>query len=137
MDKKNDKQITKNFTLKELIRTKIKANNKPGTVEINNLINLCENVLQPVRELTGQPIYVNSGYRSKIVNKLVGGKPNSQHIKGEAVDIRAYDNIRLLRMIIINDKFDQLIIYLNPNKSVNFIHVSYKMCGNRKQILFS
>lgn len=136
MDKNKDLQLTENFKLSELTRTNIKAYNQPGATEINNLMHLCVNVLQPVRELTGQPIFINSGYRSKKVNKSVGGNNNSQHLKGQAADIRAIDNYLLLRMIIKNDKFDQLIIYLNSNKSINFIHVSYSNQFNRYQIIF-
>jgi zinc D-Ala-D-Ala carboxypeptidase len=44
--------------------------------------------LDEAREYAGIPFVINSAYRSKEHNKKVGGKPNSSHLKGLAVDIR-------------------------------------------------
>ena len=44
-------------------------------------------VLQELREAAGQPIIINSACRCKTHNKDVGGKLNSQHVKGKAADI--------------------------------------------------
>lgn len=38
------------------------------------------------------PIKINSFFRSSEVNKAVGGAKNSQHLKGEAIDIDATGN---------------------------------------------
>ena len=101
----------------------------PAEVE-GNLMALVENVLEPAREKLGGPIIVNSGYRCERHNKAVGGVANSQHLRGEAADIRCADNNRLAKIIEENGRFDQLIIY------PTFIHVSYKRLGsNRGQIL--
>lgn len=53
---------------------------------IDNLKYLVENALQPIRNRLGFPITINSGYRSPLVNKLVGGSATSQHCRGEAAD---------------------------------------------------
>lgn len=45
--------------------------------------------LDEAREYAGIPFIINSAYRSLEDNKRVGGKPNSSHLKGLAVDIRA------------------------------------------------
>jgi uncharacterized protein YcbK (DUF882 family) len=45
--------------------------------------------LEELRELSGGPIYVNSGYRCPAHNRAVGGSENSYHVKGMAVDIRS------------------------------------------------
>ncbi len=42
--------------------------------------------MDQVRTLLGAPIYVNSAYRSPLVNKAVGGVPTSAHQLGYAVD---------------------------------------------------
>ena len=55
---------------------------------INNLRNLCEQVLEPLRVHAGQPLMIASGYRSPALNKAVRGSPHSQHLTGEAADIR-------------------------------------------------
>lgn len=49
---------------------------------------LAVNVLQPVREHFGKPIYVSSGYRCPRLNKAVGGAATSHHLTGAAADIR-------------------------------------------------
>lgn len=73
---------------------------------IDNLTNLIENLLDPIREMWGKPLHVNSGYRCLALNKAVGGKPTSQHLKGEAADITAgskADNKKLFEMIKASD----------------------------------
>jgi uncharacterized protein YcbK (DUF882 family) len=102
----------------------------PAEVE-GNLMALVENVLEPAREKLGGPIIVNSGYRCVRHNREVGGVANSQHLRGEAADLRCEDNKRLAKIIEENGRFDQLIIY------PTFIHVSFKRLGaNRKQVLY-
>lgn len=39
--------------------------------------------------LDGEPIYINSGYRTPAYNKKIGGATNSYHMKGQAADIRS------------------------------------------------
>lgn len=43
--------------------------------------------LKLLQDKTGGDFYIVSGYRSPEYNKKVGGKPNSQHMYGRAVDI--------------------------------------------------
>lgn len=45
-------------------------------------------LLEQIREQFGQPIIVNSGYRSPEHNARVGGAKNSMHVQGLAADIR-------------------------------------------------
>lgn len=40
-----------------------------------------------LRECYGYPIYINSGYRCKELNDLVGGVANSFHLSGCAADL--------------------------------------------------
>ena len=83
--------LTKNFTLDELTKSstadRLNIDNTPNQEEFNNLKRLCTDVLQPIRDKYGKSISVNSGYRSKALNKAVGGASTSQHVKGEAADI--------------------------------------------------
>ena len=105
-----------------------------------NLRDLVEQVLDPLREAYGKPIRVTSGYRCPKLNTLVGGSPNSQHMRGEAADIVANnpeDNLLLGRLIEALGKFDQLI-YEQCDKQGNprWIHVSWKRKGmKRRQVL--
>lgn len=109
--------------------------NTPPLQEAGNLKALADNVLDPLREWYGKPVYVNSGYRSPVLNRLVGGAANSQHLKGEAADITAgsrEENRKLFDYIKSHLPFDQLI----DEKDFSWVHVSYKRTGNnRKQVL--
>ena len=129
----------KYFSISELLKSDTANKNKiwngaPKEAE-ENLRALVDEVLDPLREAYGKPIRVNSGYRCPRLNTLVGGTPNSQHMRGEAADIQPVvgneaDLPELARILIENGKFDQLILY------PTFIHVSYRKLGwNRKQVL--
>lgn len=126
-------RLTDNFTLKELTKTNTGLPNLITDLEIDNLTRLCQKVLQPLRDIYGKPIIVNSGYRSDRVNKAVGGVPTSQHRKGEAADITAgsrEENKKLFE-ILKTMEFDQLITY-----DYRFLHVSYTIRKpNRNQII--
>ena len=101
----------------------------PSEVQAN-IDALVTNVLDPLREAYGKPIYVNSGYRCAKHNAAVGGVPKSQHKVGEAADIHCADNATLVRIIKQQGNFDQMILY------PTFIHVSWKRNGaNRHKIL--
>lgn len=124
----------KYFTINELTRTSTGLDNTPSKVELTNLEYLVNNVLDKVREIYGKPIKVNSGYRSKLVNKKVGGASNSQHTKGEAVDITGGNKTenKMIYEIIKNlGKYDQLI----NEYDYSWIHISYKNGNNRHQEL--
>ena len=124
----------KYFTINELTRTSTGLDNTPSNDVQANLEYLVNNVLDKVREIYGKPIKVNSGYRSKLVNKKVGGASNSQHTKGEAVDITGGNKTenKMIYEIIKNlGKYDQLI----NEYDYSWIHISYKNGNNRHQEL--
>lgn len=93
-----------------------------------NIEALVDNVLDPARQEFGRPVLVNSGYRCPKHNAEVGGVANSQHMKGEAADVRPREVGKIIEEL---GKYDQLIYY------PTFVHVSWKRAGaNRKQILY-
>lgn len=78
---------------------------------------------------------VTSAKRSIAENKAAGGVPNSQHLVGEAVDIKPYGsttyNCLLEHIHNYSDSicvFDQLILY------PSFIHISFG-ARNRHQVI--
>lgn len=128
-------QLSENFTLAELTVTSTRLPNQPNAVQLENLKALAKNVLQPLRNLYGKSITVNSGFRSVSVNISVGGAKNSQHCNGEAADLDCDDNARLFNLIRSNLDFDQLIWEGGNDVSPAWVHVSYKRSGNRKSVL--
>lgn len=124
----------KYFTLKELTATNRKIPNFPNETQIQNLQKLVKNVLDPLRELYGKPITVNSGFRSKALNTVVGGASTSEHLQGMAADITAgskSENKILFNLIKDNFKFRQLI----NEKDFSWVHVSYNEKDLKQQIL--
>ena len=124
------------FTLKEFLYSKtagsLGIDNVPDFEQVHNLDNLVKYVLNPCRQYIGRPIYINSGYRSKRLNTIVGGAPTSQHLEGKAADITTLhdkaDN-DLFEFILGMIDFDQCIKY------EHFIHVSYDGKANRNQVI--
>ena len=72
----NDIQLSENFQLSEFTASETarrrKINNDAPESVIENLRNLCQNVLQPLRDYVGEPITISSGYRCALVNSYVG-----------------------------------------------------------------
>ena len=83
-----------NFTLYELIHSttadKHRISNIPDDEQIWNLQYGVDMVLLPLRNKYGTPIVITSGYRCAALNKLVGGVANSNHLQGNAADIRVH-----------------------------------------------
>jgi zinc D-Ala-D-Ala carboxypeptidase len=52
-----------------------------------NARRLALQVFEPVRALLGVPLHVNSGFRCYGLNREVGGKGNSRHLLGLALDV--------------------------------------------------
>lgn len=130
--------ITENFTLEEFIHNDTAVEkgikNEPGTRERLAIMNLCVKLLQPLQEAIDKPISINSGYRCPELNKAVGGVPMSQHVKGEAADLRIEGKAGDLLEVLEDSglPFDQAILYRHKN----FLHVSLKLEGEqRKQII--
>ena len=111
--------------------------NTPNGVQRAALTALVTNILDPLREAYGKPIVVTSGFRCPRLNRAVGGVAKSQHMKGEAADIRTLsdrpsDNRKLFDLIIkLGLPYDQCI----DEYGYNWIHVSYTSQGNRRQVL--
>ena len=126
------------FTFDELTysRTAVENGllNRPGATERDNLAQLVERLLDPLRERLGEPIAILSGYRSPEVNSLVGGVPDSQHTLGEAADCYCLAGPeRLLAVLRASGlPFDQAIVY----RRRNFLHLSHRAGRCRGQFLY-
>lgn len=136
-------RLSKNFTLEEMTKSltalALGIENTPDELEVQNLIDLCRNVLQPLRDYYKLPVKVTSGYRSKALNEAVGGSQTSQHSKGQAADftIPSVDNKEVAKYIQDNLEFDQLILefYEDGIPNSGWLHCSFNNRGNRKEVL--
>lgn len=129
--------LTKNFTLEELIVSQYASrngiNNTPNEEQVENLKQLCINILQPLRDALGIPLHIDSGFRNFEVNNAVGGAKTSQHTKGQAADVvvpgmTPMDVIR--RVVALRLPFDQMIFEYGE-----WMHISYNEINNRGEIL--
>lgn len=130
----------KYFSIKELTKSATAQrkgiNNDPSIQEVANLTALIEKVLDPLREAYGKPIMVTSGYRCEKLNKAVGGAASSQHVKGQAADIRTLsdkpeENKHLYDLIVkLKLPFDQLI----NEYGYDWVHVSYGPRNRRQKL---
>lgn len=113
--------------------------NEPGQQEIVAMKKLAKEIFEPLREWAGEPIRVNSFYRSPELCEAIGSKATSQHTKGQAIDIDAAGektNADLFQYIKDNLDFDQLIWEFGDDENPDWIHVSYVgPNGNRNRVL--
>lgn len=136
-------RLTPHFTLEEMTRTNVKLGyldhqrqTQPDAQVIDNLTRVCQ-WLEKVREV---PIIINSGYRCKELNRLVGGCPTSNHLTGCAADIRVNSKEQLLRYAVrlldISDEtgqdFDEIL--LERNSREYWLHFAVRPTNNRRKI---
>ena len=134
--------LTPHFTLDEMLKSQTALrrglDNSPEPKQLENLLTLCEKILEPVRVHYERPVVINSGFRSLLVNRAVGSKDSSQHARGEAADIEipGIDNLVLYYWIAEEIDFDQLILeYYSGEPASGWVHVSYVGDENRHQTL--
>ena len=135
--------LTKNFTLEELTKSetalRMGLDNEPDDTQLANLVALCECILQPVRDHFGKGVKVNSGLRTLPVNRAIGSKDNSDHVKGMAADIEipGVANAELAQWIAETLEYRQVILefYTPGIHDSGWVHVSYNPADNKKQVL--
>ena len=101
---------------------------------------LGKRVYDPICEQFGK-VLVTSGYRSPQLNTAIGGAKSSGHTRGEALDLDSRNiglsNIDLFHFSYNNLDFDQLIAEFEKGGEPEWIHISHKASGNRKQALIA
>ena len=91
-------KLSNHFTLAEFCNFSKYPDNLPTPQVLFNLKYGCQYLLEPARREVG-PIIINSGFRNLRVNALVGGVRNSQHLLGQAADIRPKDPRQFQRLV--------------------------------------
>lgn len=141
--KKVSEHITYANAIRSSVAEKYGIKNYFTPAQLINLKVLAENVYEPLIKHFKQPIHITSFFRSKELNKLIGGSNSSQHTanNGAAIDLDVVDgtgvsNLQLFNYIKDNLDYDQLILEdIKPDGSIGWVHVSYKSKGNRRQVL--
>ncbi len=118
--------LSPHFTLEEFLLLRKYPDNIPTMQAVANLTFGCLMLLEPARRQVG-PILINSGYRNTRVNKLVGGVATSQHLTGQAADIRPKDPAQFQRLVDFLSHYaltDQLLT------GSGWLHLSWQPMGN-------
>lgn len=115
-------QLTPHFTLEELTASetarRIGIDNAPSAEHLANLHRLAA-ALEVARDIIGAPLVIHSGFRSKTLNRAVGGAPSSDHLEGLAADFvprsarkvtEEFNELEMaMKLGLLNA--DQLIVY--------------------------
>ena len=133
--------LSKHFSLAELTKsstaTRRGIDNDPDSTARENLIVLCSEILEPVREHYGVPFVPNSGFRCLELNRAIGSSDSSQHVTGNAVDfeVPGVDNKEVALWVKENCDFDQLILefYKEGVPDSGWVHCSYTIARDNRQ----
>ncbi len=138
-------KLSNNFSLSEFTDSNTAErrgiDNSPTAEHIHNMVALCENVLQPLRERVGKSIRISSGYRSEALNEAIGGSKTSEHSKGMAADIKLIvggvnqSQILYNTIIAMDIPFRQMIWEFGDDDTPNWVHVSFNPNDNKRQCL--
>mgnify|MGYP002630622404 CR=1 FL=1 len=137
-------RISKYVSYQEAIKsnTAIKngIDNAPDAAQLSAMKTVAKNVFDKTREHFGVPIAVTSFFRSKELNKKIGGASKSDHMDGEAIDIDAdvygeITNKDIFEYIKDSLEFDKLIWEFGSDDNPAWVHVSYVEGANRKQVM--
>lgn len=136
-----NKRLSKNFTLFEFTKTYTGFDNYPPEKVQKNLQLLVDNVLQPLRDFFGKPVIVNSGYRSKKVNEEIGGSQTSDHLDGNAADIRidGVTNGEIIKAVkLLKLPVKQVIderLYNSSGVLRSWLHIAHEKGNNKGEFL--
>jgi len=133
-------RLSKNFSRAEIEHSntakRLGIKNEMSEKHLESMQRLITGLIQPLRDAVG-PIRISSGYRSKELNRAIGGSNRSQHSKAEALDLQFWGegqmNNKVIYDWILNSglEFDQMINEFD----FSWIHISLKEKDNRKQVL--
>lgn len=134
------KMLSPHFSLAEATESQTAArlgiDNTPREIDMYALRNTASR-LEQVRGILGTPLLISSWYRCPELNKAIGSKPTSQHVKGEAVDFispQFGDPVAIckkLKDFLVPLHIDQLIL------EHTWVHISFAISSGkpRNQVL--
>jgi zinc D-Ala-D-Ala carboxypeptidase len=138
--------IGKYTTLEKVIKSETAIrhgiDNRPDAHQLHAIKLLAENIYDPLCDHFQKTIPINSWFRNSVLNSIIGGARNSQHVKGEALDLDTdgdgtpITNSAVFYWIYTNLDFHQLIWEYGNDQNPAWVHVSINSNGkNKKQVL--
>ena len=136
-------KLSESFTLGEFLESEtaerlgITEQFDPPAEYISNMVELCANILQPLRDQIGKPIRITSGYRCDALNKAIGGSTTF----GRAADLKLYvggefrNDILFKTIIEMELPFYQLISEFGTYDRPKWVHVAFRKDNPKGQIL--
>ena len=125
----------KYFELNEFIASreakKRGIDNTPSFEVVDNLNELVETILDPLRAAYKKRIFVRSGFRCLLLNNAVGGVPTSVHPLGLAADVQGEGDFEEFKTFVIEwfrtsgVRFDQVLLEKNK-KGEEWIHIGLR-----------
>jgi zinc D-Ala-D-Ala carboxypeptidase len=123
-----DTQLSANLKLSQVTISETakrrRINNNPTPEHLENLKYLAEKIYEPLFSHFKTPLRMNSVYRSKALNRAIGGSSNSFHSSGCAIDFdmdgTSITNKQIFDYIKDNLDFTELINEFN----FSWIHVA-------------
>lgn len=132
------------FSFAEMIRSetarKKGIDNTPTWDVIDNLRDLCDNILDPLRAAYGKRVRVSSGFRCEKLNTAVKGAKTSVHKRGSAADLQPIDDtFANFRDFVVEwfratgTKFDQLLVERDKKEGTMWLHIGqYNNAGQQR-----
>ncbi len=124
-------RLSPHFTLCEFLNLQKYPDNAPTMQQVVDMTYGSLLLLEPARQLVG-PIIISSGFRNDRVNRLVGGVATSQHLRGQAADIRPQDPQafgRLVAFLRHHELTDQLLT------GRGWLHLSWNPSGSPRHFI--
>lgn len=137
-------KLTENFTTHEVTRSDtartLGIDNCLSIELLDNAYSFTKTVLQPLRTHIGRAFLITSWYRSKALNRAVGGTLNSAHTRATAIDFtisglsarKTYEKV-LESLKMLRVPFDQLIFesFTKDGETTEWVHLGWEREGNR------
>jgi hypothetical protein len=121
LNKLDGVRLSPHFKLGEFLNLVRYPENIPSMQVVANLTYGCHQLLEPARLIVG-PIIINSGFRCETVNTRVGGVRNSQHLIGQAADIRPKDPAQFQSLVDFFKTWEYTDQLLTGN---GWLHISW------------
>ena len=88
-------------------------------------------IMDKIREVVDDPMFVSSGFRCPVYNDHIDGHPNSSHMKGKAIDIVRENGVHARKIADAAVRFGINGIEVGTN------HIHLDMGGRPKPVIWA